>query len=325
MFRFFLVLLIALFAPHSSVHAQFSSTDPISITISPEYPRPYDVVTVTPESTLIDLSSATIKISLNGKVVMTGSGTQSVPVNVGGPGEKTTISVSATTGGKTYKKDLVIRPGDVSLVVEPVSTAHPFYLGALGLAPEGRVRVIAIADLRSSAGKRIDPATLVYTWRFGNQILQSESGIGKAVLTASAPQRYRDAQISVIVTTSDSSVVANAVTVLQPVDPVLRIYPSAPLFGVDFDHALSGTYSLSGAEESFRGVGYFFGATPTLAWAVNGQGSGGDKDVTVRTTGSGAGVASLSLSARLAQTHQTVTKALSVSFGDKTSTNLFGF
>ena len=325
MFRLLIIVFLGVVTPSLYVHAQFSGTDPLSVSISPEYPRPFETISVTPESTLIDLASAVVTVSVNGRLVSSDSGAQSIPVNVGGLGERTTITVTARTGGKTYTKSLIIRPADVALVVEPVSTSHPFYLGALGLAPEGRVRVIALADLRSSVGSRIPPGSLIYTWRFGNKILQSESGIGKNILTASGPLRYRDAQVNVTVTNADSSIAASASTLLQPVDPIVRIYPSAPLFGVDFDHALSGSYTLPGTEESFRGVPYFFGAAPTLAWSVGGQGSGGDKDVTVRTTGSGAGTASLSLTARLTQTRQSVTNTLNIVFGATKSTNLFGF
>lgn len=323
MFRLLLLLLLLL--PTGFAHAQFSANDPLSISLSPEYPRPYETVTITPNSTLIDLSAAVVTVSVNGRIVSSDSGVQNIPVNVGGPGEKTTIGVTAKFGGKTYTKTLVIRPADVSLIVEPVSTSHPFYPGALYLAPQGRVRVIALADLRSSVGARISSNSLVYTWRFGNQILQSESGIGKNILIATGPMRYRDAQISVTVTNADSSVVAGSKTLLQSVDPLIRIYRSTPLLGVDFDNALTGSYSLVGSEESFRGVPYFFGGIPDLAWSVGGQGSGSDKDVTVRTTGTGAGTASLSLTARLTQTHQSVTNTLGIVFGSRKNTNVFGF
>lgn len=324
MLRFFAVLLFVLGLPLAHAHAQFSATDPLSVTIAPDYPRPYETVTITPRSTLIDLSSAVVTVALNGKVVMTGTGVQGVPINVAGPGLKTVVTVTATTGGKTYRKEITIRPADVSLVVEPITTTHPFYQGAAQTAPEGRVRVIALADLRSTQGTRINPASLSYTWRFGNQILESDSGIGRTVLTAAAPMRYRDAQLTVTVTSPDNSIVAQAATVINPTDPIIRIYKTDPLLGPDFDHALTGSYTMSSAEESFRGVAYFFGATPTLNWSVNGQGSGGDKDVTVRTTGTTAGTANVALTARNDSVHQSVTNTLRVTFGSS-GTNLFGF
>lgn len=321
-----LALSVLLFSiSFGAARAQFTSADPLTVSISPEYPKPYDTIVVTPSSTLIDLASATVKVSVNGKVISTFSGSEGTNVTVGAPSVKTTITVTATAGGKIYKKSVVIATGDVALVVEPLSTAHPLYKGALLLAPQGRVRVIAIADLRNSSGTRLNPNSLVYTWRLGNQILESDSGIGKNVLSAIAPQRYRDAQISVVVTSSDGSVVAKETTLLQSTDPVVRIYKTDPLLGTNFTHALTGTYSLTGSEESFRAVPYFFAAIPTLSWAVGGQGSGTSDEVTVRTSGSGAGKSSLSLSARLSETHQSVTNTLGLSFGNKNTTNIFGF
>lgn len=324
MFRALTLSLFFFATTYGLAHAQFSGADPLSLSISPEYPKPYQTIRVTPGSTLIDLSATTMKLSVNGKLVSTFSGSESTSVTVGGPGVKTTITVTATTGGKTYKKTLTVIPGDVALVTEPLSTAYPFYKGALLLAPEGQVRIIAIADLRTSSGTRINPASLVYTWKFGNQTLEGDSGIGKNILTAVGPQRYRDAVISVTVTSADGAVVAQESTLLQPTDPLIRMYKTDPLLGTDFMHALAGTYSLAGKEESFRAVPFFFGAYPSLAWTVNGQGSGTTDEVTVRTNGA-AGSASLSLSAQLSATHQSVTNTLGLSFGKGSGTNIFGF
>lgn len=325
MYRAGILALLLLFGTGSVAHAQIANGDPLVISIDPSYPRPYDVVRVTVSSQLLDLSSATIKLSVNGKVVSTYSGTEAVPIQVGGPGQINTISASATVGGKTYTKKLSVGTGDVSLVTDAQSTAHPFYEGGLLVAAQGNVRIIALADLRSSKGTRLDPATLVYTWKLNNQVLQGDSGIGKSILTAIAPVRYRDATISVTVTSQDQSVVAQASTIISPVDPVLRIYPADPLRGVDFFSALSGSFTLAGSEETFRAVPYFFGATPAFTWGVNGQQSGTTDTVTVRQTGSGAGRANLSLSTRLAAVNQSVSSSLNLVFGSQNSTNIFGF
>lgn len=325
MFRIGALSLLVFFSLGATAHAQFDSVEVLSVTISPEYPRPYEVVSITPSSNQIDLSAATVKVYVNGKLVSTGSGTQSTPITVGGPGVRTTVLVTATVGGTTHRKQITIAPGDVSLVVDAASTAHPFYEGGLLVASQGRVRLIALADLRTSKGARMDPSKLIYTWKFGNQILQSDSGIGKSVLNAVAPVRYRDAQVSVTVASTDGSVSAQTSTLVAPVDPLIRMYHVDPLRGVDFNTALPNSFTLSGSEETLRGVAYFFGAKPTLLWSVNGQGSGGDDTVTVRSSGSGSGRANLSLSARLNETHQSVTKTLSVLFSGESGTNIFGF
>ena len=318
-----LILLLALVAAPSA-HAQFTSVAPLNLTITPDYPRPYQTVTITTGSTVIDLSASTVKVSVNGKVVEQGTGVQEVPIVVGGPGETTTVSVTATTGGKSYSKTLSIVPGDVSLIVEPLSTAHPFYEGGRLTAPEGRARLVALADLRSSPGTRIDPATLIYTWKFGDKILQEQSGIGKSVLTVTAPVRYRDAQITLTVTSPSNAVVAQAATIVSAGDQMLRVYRTDPLLGTLFEHALQGTYALPGTEESFTVVPYFFASAPILAWTVNGEASGGSKDITVRSTGSGAGSATLGISAKNVASHQNASGVLTVLFGSNRQ-SIFGF
>lgn len=314
------ILLISLPA-----HAQFSTGDELTLSISPDNPRPYDTVTITPASNLINLAASLITVSVNGKVVETGTGIQSVPITVGGPGEQTVVSVSANTGGQTYTSRVGLRPADVSLIVEPTSITHPFYLGAPLVAPSGRVRIIALADLRTSPSTRINPAALVYTWKQGDQILQGSSGIGRSVLVATAPVRYRDAQITVSVSNVDSTLVAEASTAISPVDPVARIYHTDALMGTDFDHALVSNYTMPGAEDAFRAVAYYFGAAPSLAWAVNGQSVSTGKDVTVRSTGSGAGNATLTLSAKNVDSTQSATVSLPIRFGESGSSNIFGF
>ncbi len=318
-----LVVLVFIFSGMPA-YAQVSGTEPLEVTVVPEIPRPYETITVTPSSSLIDLTAATIVVSVNGKTVVTG-GVQRVPITLSGPGELSTIVVKATVGGKSYTKAITLRPADVALVVEPAATVHPLYQGAPLTAAEGRVRIIALPDLRTSAGTRLSARSLIYTWKWGDQILAEQSGIGRSLLDVKAPVRYRDAQISVTVTNAEQSLIAEASTVISPVDPIIRIYPTDPLSGPNFDHALSGTFGMTAEEQAFRGVAYFFGAAPSLAWAVNSQAASGERDVTVRTTGTGAGTANLSLTAMLADTRQSITVRLPVSFGAKQSANIFGF
>ncbi|MGE5540836.1 MAG: hypothetical protein ACM3TU_00930 [Bacillota bacterium] len=321
MYRFLLVTLLAA-AAASTAHAQ--AVDPITVSVVPDTPRPYQTVTVTPGSTFFDPASALISISVNGSVIESGGGVQSVPITVAGPGEETVITIKAVVGADTYTKQITLRPADVALVVDAVSTVHPFYLGAPLVAPQGRARVVAIPDLRTSAAARINPAELVYTWRWGDQVLTDQSGIGRSVLTVTAPVRYRDADLSVTVTDQARTLVAEASTVISPVDPFARVYHTDPLMGPDFDHALSGQFVLKGEEDAFRGVAYFFGTTPSLSWAVNSQTLSSDQDVTVRTTGSGEGTATLSFSAQDSSGDQSASMHLPVKFGSK-KPNIFGF
>ncbi|MEK7601880.1 MAG: hypothetical protein AAB472_00090 [Patescibacteria group bacterium] len=325
MLRHFRPLIVLVFLCSAlPAHAQFTGVTPLNVTINPGYPRPYETVTVTADSTVIDLSASVVTVSVNGKVVQKGSGVERVPIGIGGPGQTTTITVTATTGGKTYTKSLSVRPADVALVKEPLSTTHYFYEGGGLIAPEGRVHIVAIADMRTAAGTRIPESSLVYSWKAGDQILQEQSGIGRSVLSVTAPVRYRDAKITVTVTNLDSSIVAQASTLVAPVDPIVRIYKTDALLGTLFSHALKSPYTLTDSEESLTVVPYFFGADPTITWTVNGQSSGGTRSITIRSTGSGAGSATVGVGAKTSDTHQSASALLSVLFGAPRS-GIFGF
>jgi ribosomal protein L31 len=324
----FILVIIALFCYSILlVHAQTlgsCSVQAITLDVSPLYPAPYQNITLTPSSTTFDIAGATVSITVNGTSFYKGSGGNPVTIPMGGPGSATKIKVTATSAGQTYSQSITLRPAEVALIVEPVSTTHPFYLGTGLVGSEGSIRLVAIPDLRTSAGKSLDPATLEYTWKLGDQVLENDSGVGKSVLVATAPQRYRDADVSVLVQNSDGSLLAQAATSISPVDPVALVYLNDPLLGPLFDNALTGTFSMSDAEDTYRGVPYYFSETPTLNWTVNGVDSSTDKDLTVRSTGSGTGSAILSFSASQNDTSQSTNATLNVNFGQAKSLGFFG-
>lgn len=319
-----LLLCVLLILPFSGNAQIPGAGETLSVSISPEYPKPYETVAVTVKSSLIDLFSSKVTITANGQKVEEGSGVMTSYVRVGGAGEKTTITVSALSGGKTYNKTIVLRPASVALVAEPLSTTHPFYRGGGLVASEGTVRLVAIPDFQSAPNTTVKAENLVYTWRLGQQILESVSGIGKSSVTATAPVRYRDATLSVTVTTQDSSMVAYAVTTIAPSDPFIRVYLNDPLLGPLFDTALSGSLKMSSTEQTFRMVPYYFAKAPSVSWRVSGNEGGVERDVTVRTTGAGAGSAVLEANATLQSNYQTARQSLTVSFGEKGGLGIFG-
>lgn len=321
----FLAIILLGFSAFSAQAQVSSSAQPLTLSISPQYPRPYQTVTIAPRSSLIDLSASTVRVSSNGVRLYEGSGTQATSVRAGALGERTTVTVTVTEpGGRVYTAQHVIRPAEVSLVLEPASTMHSFYQGGGLVASEGRVRLVALADFRSAPGTRLSNANLVYTWRLGNRILTDSSGIGRSSLVATAPVRYRNADISVTVTSPDNSLVAEARTLVSAVDPVSRIYRNDPLLGPNFDTALSDRFSMPDTEATFRAVGYFFAVPPTFAWTVNNNTNGTDKDITVRATGSGKGTARLGLTATEPETRRSAESKVTVDFGASTGFGFFG-
>lgn len=303
-----------------------TSAAPITLDIQPQYPRPHDSVSVSPSSSLIDLSGATVTFYANGKQVSAGSGTAPGTILLGDAGTATTIKVTVVTaGGGSYSVGTTIRPAEVSLVAEPSATSHLFYPGGLGIPSQGQVRLVALADLRDSSGKRLPDNSLVYNWKLNNQSITDISGIGRSVATMTAPVRYRDATVEVTVTSPDQSMVADSILVISPVDPVVRVYENDPLLGVRYSNALGDTFTMTGTEDTFVSVPYFFAKNPTTLWGVNGADSGTTSSVTLRSTG-GSGTANVSVTASLLQLFESATKSLRVTFGTNPTggTGIFG-
>lgn len=325
------LVLVALIAVSTSAPAPLFaqgipvSVEPLTLRVAPLYPKPYDPVTLTVESTLLDLAASDITFTKDGTVV--GEGSRSIKTTVGAPGTKTIFRVSVVSAEGTYTKDFVIAPADVALILEPVSTAHPLYDGARLVAPESRVRLIALPDLRSNPTTKLDPSTLSYTWRLGDRILEAESGIGKNVLTATSPTRFRDADITVTVTSRDKSIVAEARRSVTPAEPSVRIYRSDPLRGIEFSSALTGSFSMQNPEEGLYMVPFFFGGTPTLSWTLNGSTAGADAGLTLRTSDRSVGTAALRAIVRgggNGTLPEIAEQGLTVRFGDVRGTGIFG-
>lgn len=316
-------VLLACAAAGYAVHAQLTSTDPLTLDLNPQYPAPYQTVTITPQSSTIDLSGSTLTFTANGTVVQRGSGQQAANITLGGSGSVTKVVVTAVYNGTSYSSSLTIRPADVALLVEPVSTTHPFYEGGALVGDQGSVRIIAMPDLRTSSGAQIPPSSLEYTWKSGDQVLESASGIGKSVLTATAPVQYRSTTVSVTVSTPDQSIVGQAAVLISPSDPLIRIYENDPLLGPRYETALPDSITLSDSEDTYRAVPYFFTTTPDLTWSLNGSASQTGKDITVRPAGGGKGSALLGVSASTGSLGQSANANLSVTFG-QSSGGLFG-
>ena len=322
-----LLLILALGVGLLPAHAQLSTNsaqDPITIELNPQYPEPYSIAEVRPSSTLVDLSASTVTVSVNGSVVGSGTGKQSYQVPIGGPGSVTVISVTVNNAGTKYQKKLNVHPGDVALVVESLATTHPLYGGAPLVGAQSQVRLIALADIESAPGKPIPASQLEYIWKFGDQVLEAQSGLGKAVLRATAPVRYRDADITVTVMTPDQSFVAEAKTNIEPIDPYVRIYANDPLLGPLFTRALPTELSMSDSEDTFRVVPYYFSGIPTIAWTVNDTPSGADQDITVRAGGSGQGTAILGVTVNRKDAQQEADTRTTIHFGAKKSLGIFG-
>lgn len=309
--------------------AQFASGtgSAASFTLSsePQYPAPYSPVTLTIFSDSLDLTRATMVVTVAGNEIYRGT-VQPVTTTVGGTGKPVAVNVTIFLDGTSYSQALSIQPQDVALIAEPISSEPPLYPGKPLVPIGGDVRVVAMADLRNAQGKEIDPTTYSYAWTVDGTRATNASGIGKDSMIVASPLQYRARTVSVVVISPDGTLVGGDSISLSPSEPSVEIYKNDPLLGILYDHALSGNYAITGAESTLYAAPFSFpttSGTPTLQWFLNGDNAQAGDSITLRPTGSGQGSASLSLVASTGS-YITATTNLSLSFGTAMNSNFFG-
>lgn len=329
-FGLFVTLFVALLLP-STVSAQSLGSmgningDAFSVSVNPQYPAPYSQATVSLLSGSLDLTNSTVSASVAGKEIYKGS-PRPFSVHLGRAGSVTNVNVSVSSRGSTYAQTISIQPQDVVLIAEPISSSPPLYPGKSLVPLEGNVRVVAMANLRGANGGTSAPSTYSYSWTVDGMQIANSSGIGKSTVIVASPLQYRVRDISVAVTSSDGSLVGGAEFSLTAMEPSVRIYENDSLLGIRYDRALSGTYSIDKAESTLYAAPFSLPTTagaPFIQWFLNGDSAQTGNSITLRPTGSGKGNASLSLVASTGNTERT-TANLSISFGEKPSTNFFG-
>jgi len=284
--------------------------------VEPQYPAPYSQATISVVSSTLDLNSATMTISVEGKEIYQGNA-RPISVPVGKAGSVTNVKVKISSAGAIYNQTLVIQPQDVVIIAEPISSAPPLYPGKSLVPLEGNVRVVAMANLHGAKGEVFDPSTLAYSWTVDGAQIMNASGIGKTTIIVASPLQYRARSVSVAVMSQDRSLVSGASFSLTAQDPSVRLYKNDPLLGILYDHALSDTYAVTDAEDTLYAAPFSFPTTnsaPLLQWFLNGDMAQTGNSITLRPIGSGQGSASLSLVASAGESTR-ATEELSLSFG----------
>lgn len=319
------LLALVTLAPLPAAAATIGSVAPFTLTMNPQYANPGGTVTLTPLSSTMDLANATFTVLVNGKQVYSGNASPA-NVTVGPAGAVTTIKANIISGGATYSQTLSVVPQDVSLVVEPIASAPTFYPGKSSVPYEGAVRLVALANFETAAGKPVDPSALSYSWTVDGTKDASLSGIGKSAVTVASPLQYRRRTVSVAITNSDGSLAGGASLNFSAQDPTVRLYEDDPLLGVRFDNALTGSYRIPSSEGALFAATFGFPTStgaPSQEWFLNGGAAQAGPIITLRPTGSGQGTATLTFSAK-AGLYTTASQPLLVVYGSSSNTGLFG-
>ncbi len=320
-----------LLAPAGSGDAQIpgfgGGLDPLTVTVSPEFPGPFEGVNLRLQSFSADLNRSDVTWLLNGRVLVRGAGITEASFETGALGSVSTvdISVSASSGG-TFSKRIVIRPTDIDLVFEAGTYVPPLYKGKALPSSDSSVTVLAIPHFITSSGSALNPQSLIYTWRKDGRVLGSLSGRGKSSLKTTGPKLFGASIIEVTAESTDGTLVGRERIGISAVQPFMALYEQDPLRGMRFERALGGTFALENEEVTILAEPFFFGTSErtspalTYSWQLDGstlENPGVDESsLTLRQVTAGEGEASLSLSVRnVAHILQGAQTALRIKFG----------
>lgn len=290
-----------------TAHAQ---TNELTLQVSPQYPRPNGPITIKAASGDTDIDVATFTWYVNGKVFQKGKGITSITTTMGKAGSSTKISVEVTgTNGKYFSENITLRTTNVSLLWESDGYTPPFYKGKALATYGSTFTVTALPEFFTTTGARINPKTLVYTWKKNGTIDPDQSGYGKDVYKGRQESYVRgEDEISVLVTTQADDMSSSQTISIVPITPEIVFYENSPLYGIIFENALTNRFFLKAEELTLSATPFDLslkgGEGLSIDWLMNGANVPSfrdKKEIVLRADGNTTGQTVIELRAQ----HQT--------------------
>lgn len=271
----FFIILFLLASGGQILAAQVSGSSVLVPSIFPQTPAPGEQVQISIQSFRVDLSRTNVKWALNNKILKSGIGERGVSFPMPESGVAR-VKVEVQEGANVYIQNYSFQTGTVDLVWEADTYTPPFFKGRALATPQSPVRAMAIADLRDSAGKKLDPSSLIYKWSLDGKQLPQISGLGKSVANI-RPNSLGSANLGVEVSNLAGNIAASKRLSIRVSSPQLVVYQDRPIQGVNYDKALGNKVELLGSELTVKAEPYYF-SLPELAsgnvgyeWTLGGK------------------------------------------------------
>jgi hypothetical protein len=254
---FFSVILVL----PQTVNSQLTGVDSIDFTITPENPKPGELVVATLDMYGSDINLMDINWLLNGVTVQKGKGLRVYSFNAGKVGEKSTIEIiGQSPQGLTFSKKISFTPAEVNLLYEAKSYVPPFYKGKPSFPYQGSLRLVAIPNIINKSGNQVPKENLVYRWKEGSTVFNSASGYGRYIFDYKANTSLpKTSEITVEVFYPEESIVSSATIKAEPGGSKVIFYENDPEYGILLNKALNENIELSKEEIVISAIPLFFG------------------------------------------------------------------
>ncbi len=303
--------------------------------IIPRNPGANETVTINLVSYTTNIDAANVTWTVDGKRAASGVGQKRFQFKTQDFGSETILDIKiVASDGQTSEYSYNFRPAKVDVVWQADSLVPPFYKGKALFSHQNKITFIAIPHLYDNNGKEIDPSNLVYKWSINDNADPNNSGYGKYTYTTTGSLISRPITVKVEVTSQSNSSLAFGFTNITPVDPFIAFYEKNPLYGIQFQKALTNTIEMPDLKEINVFSFPFYSGSPaptypdlTYKWSVNGVSISNSpvKNIQVfrRKEGS-TGTAKISLSIEnTSKILQYASSNFSIIFKDNENTNSF--
>lgn len=269
-------LLSALFMGPAVALAQQTLPNTLVLSLSPQNPRPGELVTVEVKTTSYDLSRADIGWLKDKNLAESGLGLTKYTFKAGTRGETTEVTVIVRTENElVFERSVLVRPATVDIIWETNNVSHPFYKGKSLYSQLSVIKFIAMPELVDQDGLFIPAENIYYTWKKDNEVLGSKSGYGKNSLLIDEVVLRTPLEIEVLAESKDRNYAASGKLSVDTVNPTILAYEDSPLYGTLFNRALVGNFSLGSKEISIEVYPFYFNTANRNAlaytWRINGR------------------------------------------------------
>ena len=258
-----------------------------SLDLSPRYPEPNQLVTVSLNDYANNAGGGTIRWFVDGQELPESTNQRQISIVSGPNGKNQLVRARVTTqDGLALNVEHTITPYYLDLIIEPQTRVPVHYTGRALPSVESQVNVSAILSAPLS------PNQLIYSWRINDTVLYSGPVLGQNRAVFTMPQG--SAIVSVSVSSGERLLASRSIEIFNT-EPIVQFYATNPLYGVS-RLPVHERLILLGSSATVRAEPYYldlatYNAPDFLEWTVAGGVSGtrtsNPYDLTVTRSGIG--------------------------------------
>lgn len=270
---FLKIITVLLFIPSFSF-AQSSQS--FNTSVSPESPRPGQIVTITLSSYNFDLSKSNIVWKLNDKIASPGVEKNIFKFTASLKGEDVVDIAVTPTNGTVIKKIITVKPSSIDLLWETVgSYTPPFYKGKAVPIKQSNIKITAIPNIKKPDGTSPLSSDFSYEWTKDVKGYPGQSGYGKNNFSFGGGLIDTSNIVSVKVNSVYGS--AESSLTIKYLNPEILFYENSLTDGPLYQRAINNGFQIKGSRVGLVAEPYFltksFVDDPSIktSWIADGQ------------------------------------------------------